>query len=160
MLPKVENENLRYSYEKVSMDIVLDSDSTLPEYKTIGSAGMDLVASKDTTLVAFKPEAVSTGIKISIPKGYVGTVCPRSGLSLKGVTVYNAPGVVDEDFTGEVKVILMYIPTVAVNSRYEISKGERIAQLIVSKYERISLNPVLFLMETSRGANGFGSTGV
>jgi len=144
----------------LSMDIVLDRDATLPSYAHEHDAGMDLVASMDATLTAFTPQAVSTGIKIAIPVGYEGQVRPRSGLSLKGVTVYNAPGTIDSFFRGEVKVIIMYIPRSQYESTYEIKKGDRIAQLVISKCERIMLNLVSSLDETERGENGFGSSGV
>jgi dUTP pyrophosphatase len=159
MLAKIENENLVYIYESIPVDIVLAASATMPEYKTVDAAGMDLVASKDTILTAFKPEAVPTGIKIALPSGYEGQIRPRSGLSLQGVTVYNAPGTIDFGFTGEVKVILMYISSDPTQKTYEIRKGDRIAQLVLSKCHRAKLNPVLFLAETERGESGFGSTG-
>jgi len=146
------------------MDIVIDQDATLPSYAHENDAGMDLVASKDTVLTAFKPEAVPTGIKVAIPIGCEGQVRPRSGLSLKGVTVYNSPGTIDAGFRSEVKVILMYIPpnddSSLPSATFEIKKGDRIAQLIISECARVTLNPVSSLDETERGENGFGSSGV
>ena len=161
MHTKINESNLIYTYEnEIPIDIVLDPDSTIPSYAHVGDAGMDLVASQDTTLAAFTAQAVSTGIKISIPMGYEGQVRPRSGLSLKGVTVYNSPGTIDAIFRGEVKVILMYIPPSSDNMAYEIKKGDRIAQLVIAKCYRAQLNPALFLVETTRGAGGLGSSGI
>ena len=156
MHTKIDESNLIYTYEnEIPIDITLDSDSTIPSYAHAGDAGMDLVASADVVLTAFTPQAVSTGIKIAIPMGYEGQVRPRSGLSLKGVTVYNAPGTINAGATEKIKVILIYIPEITFdalsniqvigNRTYEIRKGDSIAQLIVSKYNKIVLNPVLFL---------------
>lgn len=157
----IDERNLKYMYnDEVPIDVVLDINATIPSYAHPGDAGMDLVASTDMILTAFKPEAVPTGIKMAIPQGYEGQVRPRSGLSLKGVTVYNAPGTIDEGFRGEVKVILMYIPPSQDKSTYEIKKGDRIAQLVLAKCCRASLQPSLFLVETERGEGGFGSSGI
>lgn len=158
---KINENEVTYMYaDEIPIDITLDPTSTMPSYAHSGDAGMDLVASEDIVLTPFKPEAVPTGIKIAIPVGYEGQVRPRSGLSLKGVTVYNAPGTIDCSYRGEVKAILMYIPPSADKPIYEIKKGDRIAQLVIAKCYRAQLNPALFLVETVRGEGGFGSSGI
>jgi len=163
----IKNGEVTYMNESVDttvdtilpIDVTLDENAVLPEQAHLGDAGMDLVASEDVVLPAFKPVLVPTGIKMAIPFGYEGQVRPRSGLSLKGVTVWNSPGTIDALFRGEIKVILMYIPHPERGITYEIKKGDRIAQLVVAKCEQVQLNPVLFLDETVRGEGGFGSSG-
>lgn len=170
MIPKsikeVRNENLQYVYPKsdgdyslLKIDVTYDETASVPQYQTEGAAGMDLVSSVDTFLPPKTPVAVKTGVKIAIPKGYEGQIRPRSGLALQGVTVWNSPGTIDEDFRGEIKVILMYIPSMDLSPDFAIKKGDRIAQLIISKVEKAYLEPKLFLDETIRGSSGFGSTG-
>ena len=134
-------------------------DLPLPSYATVDSAGMDLVAAIDADIV-LKPlerKAIPTGISIGLPQGYEAQVRPRSGLALKnGITVANAPGTIDADYRGEVCAILINLGT----EDYVISRGMRIAQMIVAPYSRVSWNIVTELSETERGAGGFGSTGV
>jgi dUTP pyrophosphatase len=143
-------------------NIVIRDGAKIPTYATKGSAGLDLYSNEDTEIHPYLPKAISTGIMISIPPGHVGYVCPRSGLSLKGITVYNAPGIIDSDYRAELQVILMFIPLggIAKAASYPIKRGDRIAQLLISKVENIDFNPVLFLDETVRGTGGLGSTGV
>lgn len=133
-------------------------DLPLPAYATEGSAGMDLIAAVDGELV-IKPHAhalVKTGIAIALPQGLEAQVRPRSGLALKhGVTVLNAPGTIDSDYRGEIGVIL-------INHGAEdfiVTRGMRIAQMIIAPYTRADWNQVESLDETARGAGGFGSTG-
>lgn len=132
----------------------------LPAAQTEGSAGMDLVAAlaeaAPLTLRPTERAAVPTGLVLAIPQGFEGQVRPRSGLALKhGLTVANAPGTVDSDYRGEVKVILINLGEQPVTIR----RGERIAQLVIAPVTRATLIPAENLDETGRGSGGFGSTG-
>jgi dUTP pyrophosphatase len=142
----------------VSVKIVNKSHHRLPEYQTVLSAGMDLKANIDEP-IALKPMErwlFPTGLYIQLPEGYEAQIRPRSGLAAKyGVTVTNAPGTVDADYTGEVKVSLINLS----NDTVVIQPGERIAQMVVAKYEKVVWNEVRALDETERGDGGFGSTG-
>jgi len=127
-----------------------------PKYITPGSAGCDLIASEEITLAPGKWAAVNTGLYLEIPKGYVAQVCPRSGLALKhGVSVLNAPGIIDSDYRGEVKVLLVNHDSL----RYTVKKGDRIAQLVFMPVVQVQMKHVDQLTETDRGEGGFGSTG-
>ena len=135
-----------------------DTDCVVPKYATEDSAGMDLSsASKDTIILKPKEfKLVPTNLIIEIPKGYEGQIRPRSGLALKfGITVLNSPGTVDADYRGEVKVLLINHST----NDFEIKHGDRIAQLIISKYEKVDLQFDDNISETERGTGGYGSTG-
>jgi dUTP pyrophosphatase len=129
------------------------SGDLIPKRGSDEAAGWDVIANEDVRLPTMVPTPVSTGLFVEIPKGYYLAVVPRSGLSLKGVTVYNAPGTVDCDFRGEIKIILLSL------GQYEVKKGDKIAQLILSKYY-IQEYAKKRLSKTKRGTNGFGSTGV
>ena len=135
----------------------LDPDLPLPAYAHPGDAGADLVAAEDVELAPGARAAVRTGIAVAIPDGYVGLVHPRSGLAARlGVTVLNAPGTVDAGYRGEILVILInHDPAGTV----KISRGDRIAQLVVQRVERAEFQVVEELDETVRGAGGHGSTG-
>jgi dUTP pyrophosphatase len=130
----------------------------LPDYQTVLSAGMDLKANTDEP-IALKPMErwlFPTGIYIQLPEGYEAQIRSRSGLAAKyGVTVTNAPGTIDADYTGEIKVSLINLSRDTV----VIQPGERIAQMVVAKYEKVTWNEVAVLDETERGDGGFGSTG-
>jgi dUTP pyrophosphatase len=127
-----------------------------PVYATSGAAGLDLVAAEDLTLMPGQRHAVATGFAIAIPHGYEVQVRPRSGLALRyGITCLNTPGTIDEDYRGEVKVILANLGS----ESFEVRRGERIAQLIPAPVQKASFREVAELSETSRGAGGFGSTG-
>ncbi len=134
------------------------SDLPLPKYETKGSAGMDLLAAIDEN-ITIKPgeiKLVKTGISIALEEGFEAQVRPRSGLALKnGVTVLNTPGTVDSDYRGEVCVILINHSQVD----FVITRGMRIAQMVIAKYEQAKIKEVLDLDETIRGSGGFGSTG-
>lgn len=133
-------------------------DLDLPKYATTDSAGMDLLAAVDTTtiLAPMQRMIVPTGISIALPGGYEAQVRPRSGLAAKnGVTVLNAPGTIDADYRGEVGVILVNLS----NEPFTITRGMRIAQMIVAPYTRVIWQEVANLNETGRGQGGFGSTG-
>jgi dUTP pyrophosphatase len=128
----------------------------VPSYATEGAAGLDVVAAEEVTLAPGQRHAVATGFAIAIPHGYEVQVRPRSGLALKhGITCLNTPGTIDEDYRGEVKVILANLG----NESFEVRRGERIAQLVPAVVTKAVFREVETLTETSRGAGGFGSTG-
>ncbi|QDX28008.1 dUTP diphosphatase [Sphingomonas suaedae] len=128
----------------------------LPAYATAGAAGMDVVAAEELVLLPGARHAVATGFAIAIPPGYEVQVRPRSGLALKhGITCLNTPGTIDEDYRGEVKVILANLG----DQPFAIARGERIAQLVPAPVQRAVFDTVATLDETARGAGGFGSTG-
>lgn len=127
-----------------------------PSYATDGAAGLDVVAAEDLTLLPGQRHAVATGFAIAIPPGYEVQVRPRSGLALKhGITCLNTPGTIDEDYRGEVKVILANLGS----EPFAVRRGERIAQLVPAPVLKASFREVEALDETVRGAGGFGSTG-
>lgn len=132
----------------------------LPAYETGGSAGMDLRAAvpegEPVTLAPGARALIPTGLKIALPQGFEAQVRPRSGLALKhGLTCLNAPGTVDSDYRGEVGVILANLGS----EPFVVARGERIAQLVIARHERITWAQTEVLDETARGAGGFGSTG-
>ncbi|MBD3581620.1 dUTP diphosphatase [Flavobacterium selenitireducens] len=139
--------------------IVNKSGHDLPNYETIASAGMDLraVVTEPIVLGPLERAIVKTGLFIELPVGYEAQVRPRSGLAAKrGVTVLNSPGTIDADYRGEIGVILVNLS----NEPFTVENGERIAQLVIAKHERAQWVEVSELSETTRGAGGFGSTGV
>lgn len=143
----------------MKIEIVNTSKHPLPSYETIASAGMDLRASisEPITLKPLERQIVPTGLFIALPIGYEAQVRPRSGLAAKhGISVLNAPGTVDADYRGPIGVILVNLSSEA----FTIQDGDRIAQLVIAKHERADWTEVAQLDETSRGAGGFGSTGV
>lgn len=134
------------------------AELSLPFYATIGSAGMDLIAAinEDITLKPLERKLIPTGISIALPNGYEAQVRPRSGLAIKhGISVGNTPGTIDSDYRGEIQVILINLST----EDFIISRGMRIAQMIVAPYNRVNWNVVPELSESERAAGGFGSTG-
>lgn len=134
------------------------SNHPLPKYQTAGSAGMDLCASisKPVTMLPNERQLIPTGLSIEIPRGFEGQVRPRSGLAFKkGITVLNAPGTIDSDYRGDIGVMLVNLS----NESIEICDGDRIAQLIIAKYELIEWLESDSLQESDRGEDGFGSTG-
>jgi len=136
----------------------LDPDLPLPTYARPGDAGADLVAREPALLPAGGGRAVvPTGIALALPEGYAGFVQPRSGLALRhGVTVLNAPGLIDAGFRDELRVLLVNLdPTTA----FEIRRGDRIAQLVVQRVEHCAFLPTSALPTSARGLGGFGSTG-
>ena len=136
----------------------LDPDLPLPAYARAGDAGIDLVAREDVTLAPAGGRAlVATGIAIVLPEGYAGLVQPRSGLAFKhGVTVLNTPGLIDSGYRGELKVCLInHDPT----EPFEVTRGERIAQLVVQAVEHVTFVEVDTLDDSERGDKGFGSSG-
>ncbi len=138
--------------------IIHRSRHPLPAYETTGSAGMDLRALLDEPLAVepLQRALVPTGLFIELPIGYEAQVRPRSGMALKhGLTVLNSPGTIDADYRGEIKVIVVNLS----NEPFIINDGERVAQLVVAKHERIDWEPDQTLSDSDRGVGGFGSTG-
>lgn len=134
----------------------LDPRATLPTRAHDGDAGLDLYALEGATLGAGERAAVGTGIAVEIPEGYAGLVLPRSGLALRaGVTVLNAPGLIDSGYRGEIGVLLINHGAAAVT----LGRGERIAQLVIQPVARATLVEVRELDGSQRGTGGFGSTG-
>lgn len=143
----------------MNVQIINKSKHQTPTYETEGSAGMDLRANIDAaiTLKPLERAIIKTGLFIALPVGYEAQVRPRSGLAAKkGITVLNSPGTVDADYRGEIGVILVNLS----NEEFIVNDGERIAQLVIAKHERVNWKEVEVLNETERGAGGFGSTGV
>lgn len=142
----------------MEVQIINKSHHALPAYATEQSAGMDLRANL-TEPIVLKPLQrclVPTGLSIALPDGYEAQVRPRSGLALKkGITVLNAPGTIDADYRGEIGVILVNLS----DADFVIEDGERIAQMVVARYEQVEFKPVEVLSETERGEGGFGHSG-
>ena len=131
----------------------------VPEYKTPGSAGLDLCSSSEEKIIINSSEAelIPTNLVLEIPVGYEGQIRPRSGLAFKsGITVLNSPGTIDSDYRGEIKVLLVNLG----KDDFEIKFGDRIAQLVISKYERVNLVSAKEISDTERGDGGYGSTGI
>lgn len=142
----------------MKVKIVNKSKHPLPQYATVASAGFDVRANIDAPMVLKSMERtlVPTGLYMELPEGHEAQVRPRSGLALKhGITVLNSPGTIDADYRGELKVLLINLS----KEDFTINDGERIAQVIVAKHERVQWEQVEQLMETERGAGGFGHTG-
>ena len=142
----------------MAVKIVNKSNHRLHEYSTENYAGMDLKANifEPFVLGPLEMQMVPTGIFIQLPKGTEAQVRPRSGLAAKnGITVLNSPGTIDSDYTGEIKVILINLS----NEKFVVNPGDRIAQMVVARYERVEWNEVATLDETERGEGGFGHTG-
>ena len=142
-----------------SVNIVNKSHHPLPKYSTVCSAGMDLRANLENPVVlkSFQRALIPTGLFMALPEGYEAQVRPRSGLALKhGITVLNTPGTIDADYRGEIGVILINLG----QEDFVVNDGERIAQMVVAKYEQVELLAVEVLDETERGAGGFGHSGV
>jgi dUTP pyrophosphatase len=143
----------------MQVKIINKSQHPLPHYETIYSAGMDLRANleESITIPPLGRTLVKTGLFIELPIGYEAQVRPRSGLAFKkGITVLNSPGTIDADYRGEIGVILVNLS----NDFFDIENGERIAQLVIAKHERIDWQICEQLSDTDRGEGGFGSTGV
>ena len=142
----------------VKVKIVNKGRQQLPAYATSQSAGMDLRADIESPieLQPLERHLIPTGLYVALPEGYEAQVRPRSGLALKhGITVLNTPGTIDADYRGEVGVVLVNLS----NTPFTIEPGERIAQMVIAKYEQASLEEVEVLDETERGAGGYGHSG-
>ena len=143
----------------MNVQIINTSKHNTPSYETVGAAGMDLHANieKSITLKPLERTIVKTGLFIALPYGYEAQVRPRSGLAAKhGITVLNSPGTIDADYRGEIGIVLVNLSS----TDFIIHDGERIAQLIIAKHERVVWQEVSVLNETERGEGGFGSTGL
>ncbi len=143
----------------MNIQIINKSAHATPNYETDGAAGMDLRAniSESIILKPLERAIVKTGLFIALPIGFEAQVRPRSGLAAKkGITVLNSPGTVDADYRGEIGVILVNLS----NEEFIVNDGERVAQLVIAKHERVNWKEVEILSETERGSGGFGSTGV
>ena len=147
----------KLSYMKININN--KSKHPLPHYETTSSAGMDLKANLDENII-LKPlerTIIKTGLYMALPTGYEAQIRPRSGLAIKnGITVLNAPGTIDADYRGEIGVILVNLS----NDNFTIKDGDRIAQMVIAKYQQANWIEVTSLDETERGTGGFGSTGV
>ena len=136
---------------------ILDPDLPIPRYASEGDAGLDLLAAESISLEPGQRTAVPTGLAVAIPEGHAGFVHARSGRSLKeGLALANAPGLIDSGYRGEIKVIVVNLDR---TSPIDISRGDKIAQLVVQAVEQVVLEPVDELPDSERGEGGFGSTG-
>lgn len=145
-----EEEQMQIKFKKLS------KDAKLPEYKTTGSAGMDVYSIENCFLHPLERRILKTGIAVEIPSGYEIQVRPRSGLACKeGISVINTPGTIDADYRGEIGICLVNLS----NEMYPVKVGDRIAQLVVNKIEQPEIVEVDELDVTERGDGGFGSTG-
>jgi deoxyuridine 5''-triphosphate nucleotidohydrolase (dut) len=139
--------------------IVNKGQQPLPTYATAQSAGMDLRANIDEPIILrpMERQLIPTGLHIALPEGFEAQVRPRSGLALKhGITVLNTPGTIDADYRGELKVLLVNFS----NTDFVINAGERVAQMVIARYEKVDFEQVTELDDTERGAGGYGHTGV
>lgn len=136
----------------------LDPDLPVPAYAYVGDAGVDLRSTEDAVLEPFERRLVPTGVSLAIPAGYAGFVLPRSGLAIKhGVSLVNAPGLIDSNYRGEIKAVLVNLDS---QKAFEIKRGDRIAQLVIMRVPDVTLEACEELPSSCRGAGGFGSSGV
>lgn len=136
----------------------LDTGLPLPSYAHAGDAGLDLCAAMEVRIAPGERTLIGTGVAVAIPEGYAGFVLPRSGLALRsGMSLVNAPGLIDSHYRGEIKVIAINLDT---EKPIQIARGDKIAQLVIQKVERCALEDVEVLDTTARGEGGFGSTGI
>ena len=143
----------------MTIRVINNSKNGLPAYETLNAAGMDLRADIEATIV-LKPmerKLIPTGLHIELPESFEAQIRPRSGLAFKhGIGIVNSPGTVDADYRGEIKVLLINFS----DTDFEINAGDRIAQMVVAKHEKVEWEQVEVLNETSRGTGGYGHTGV
>lgn len=145
--------------ETLKVKIINRSGYALPEYETHGASGMDVHAAIEHPIVLNSLERVliPTGLRVQLPQGYEMQIRPRSGLALKhGISIVNTPGTIDADYRGEIKVVIINLS----REPFVINPGERICQMVVTNYTRVSWEPVEELDHTLRGDEGFGHTGV
>lgn len=143
----------------INLPVINKSNNPLPKYQTKQSAGVDLCAflSSDLVLKPNDRKLIGTGLHIALPEGYEAQIRPRSGLAFKyGITIINSPGTIDADYRGELKIALINHS----NVDFLIKNGDRIAQMVISKYEQISFTLTDSLDETERGEGGYGHTGI
>ncbi|MCC9166677.1 dUTP diphosphatase [Pontibacter harenae] len=144
--------------KNLQVNVINQSKHALPSYQTIHSAGMDLRANLEApvTLKPLQRSLIPTGLYIELPEGHEAQIRPRSGLAYKhGISIVNSPGTIDADYRGEIKVLLVNLS----DQDFIVEDGERIAQMVVAKYERIAWAEAQTLTDTERGAGGYGSTG-
>ncbi|MGB0523057.1 MAG: dUTP diphosphatase [Flammeovirgaceae bacterium] len=142
----------------MQVKVINQSGHALPAYETAQSAGMDLraVLEEEVVLESLERKLIPTGLFIELPVGYEAQIRPRSGLAYKhGLSIVNSPGTIDADYRGEIKVLLVNLS----KDPFTVKNGERIAQLVVSKHERVAWVESVALSDTERGAGGYGSTG-
>jgi len=143
----------------MNIKIINRSKNTLPAYETLHAAGMDMRADLEAPVI-LKPlerKLIPTGLSIELPEGYEAQIRPRSGLAFKhGIGIVNSPGTIDADYRGEIKVLLVNLSA----EDFEVNTGDRIAQMVVAKHEQVQWREVEVLGETTRGAGGYGHTGV
>jgi dUTP pyrophosphatase len=142
----------------MNINIINNSGHPLPQYETAHAAGMDLRAFVETaiTIKPLQRVLVPTGLYIELPIGYEAQIRPRSGLAYKhGISIVNAPGTIDADYRGELKVLLVNLS----DTDFVVNDGDRIAQMVIAKHETIAWNAVEELTDTARGAGGYGHTG-
>jgi dUTP pyrophosphatase len=143
----------------MQIQIINKSKHALPHYETNSSAGMDLKANidKSITLKPLERIIIKTGLYMALPQGYEAQIRPRSGLAIKhGISVLNAPGTIDADYRGEIGIILVNLS----NADFTINDGDRVAQMVIAKFEQALWQKVSQLDDTKRGEGGFGSTGI
>lgn len=143
----------------IKIKVINEGHQPLPAYATPQSAGLDLRANIDSSIVLqpLERRLVPTGLHIALPEGFEAQIRPRSGLALKhGITVLNSPGTIDADYRGEVMVLLINFS----NEPFTVNDGERIAQMVVARHEQVEMEVVKTLDETERGTGGYGHTGV
>lgn len=143
----------------IKVHVINKGPHSLPRYETAGSAGLDLKAWLPDGAILLQPmerKLIPTGLFIALPQGYEAQIRPRSGMAIKkGITMVNAPGTIDSDYRGELMIAAINLS----NEPQEIADGDRIAQMIIAKYERIDWEETMQLDETKRGNGGFGHTG-
>lgn len=136
----------------------LDQGLETPAYAYVGDAGLDLRAVEDVVLKPFQRQLIGCGIALAIPPGYAGFVLPRSGLASKhGISIVNAPGLIDSNYRGQIGVILINLDP---ENDFHVSRGDRIAQLVILQTPAVQLSEVSELSDTDRGEGGFGSSGM
>lgn len=143
----------------IKIKVINEGHQPLPAYATPQSAGLDLRANIDSSIVLqpLERRLVPTGLRIALPEGFEAQIRPRSGLALKhGITVLNSPGTIDADYRGEVMVLLINFS----NEPFTVNDGERIAQMVVARHEQVEMEVVKTLDKTERGTGGYGHTGV
>ena len=143
----------------VKLPIINNSNNPIPTYQTSQSAGLDLCAflAEDVVLKPLERKLIGTGLHIALPEGFEAQIRPRSGMAFKhGITVINSPGTIDADYRGEIKIALVNLS----QEDFTIKSGDRIAQMVVNKYEQVDFELTQSLDETKRGAGGFGHTGI
>lgn len=142
----------------MNINIINNSGHPLPQYETAHAAGMDMRAftESEITIKPLQRVLIPTGLYIELPVGYEAQIRPRSGLAYKhGISIVNAPGTIDADYRGEIKVLLVNLS----DTDFVVNNGDRIAQMVIAKHETISWEPVTELSDTARGAGGYGHTG-